>query len=162
MVMLGPATNEAGANCWVAAYDIKTGKEMWRFNTAPTSADAARGEDVDRRFVEARRQPDLERGQLRSGNEPDVLGNRQPQSGLERRHAHARRQPVLRLRHRARRRHGKLKWYYQFTPGDEYDWDSTQVPVLVDMDWQGRPRKLMLWANRNGFFYVLDRVTGSS
>ena len=55
---------------------------------------------------------------------------------------------------------GKLKWYFQFTPGDEYDWDATQVPVLVDMEWQGKPRKLMLWANRNGFFYVLDRVTG--
>jgi alcohol dehydrogenase (cytochrome c) len=55
---------------------------------------------------------------------------------------------------------GKLKWHFQFTPGDEYDWDATQVPVLVDMEWQGRPRKLMLWANRNGFFYVLDRVTG--
>ena len=55
---------------------------------------------------------------------------------------------------------GKLKWHYQFTPGDEYDWDATQVPVLVDMEWQGKPRKLMLCANRNGFFYVLDRVTG--
>ena len=55
---------------------------------------------------------------------------------------------------------GKLKWYYQFTPGDEYDWDSTQIPVLADIDWQGKPRKVMLWANRNGFFYVLDRATG--
>ena len=55
---------------------------------------------------------------------------------------------------------GKLKWYYQFTPGDEYDWDSTQIPVLADIDWQGKPRKVMLWANRNGFFYVLDRETG--
>ena len=55
---------------------------------------------------------------------------------------------------------GKLKWYYQFTPGDEYDWDSTQIPVLVDIDWKGKPRKVMLWGNRNGFFYVLDRVTG--
>jgi alcohol dehydrogenase (cytochrome c) len=53
-----------------------------------------------------------------------------------------------------------LKWYFQFTPGDEYDWDATQVPVLADMDWQGKPSKLMLWANRNGFFYVLDRTTG--
>ena len=55
---------------------------------------------------------------------------------------------------------GKLKWYYQFTPGDEYDWDSTQVPVLADIEWKGQPRKVMLWANRNGFFYVLDRTTG--
>jgi alcohol dehydrogenase (cytochrome c) len=53
-----------------------------------------------------------------------------------------------------------LKWFYQFTPGDEFDWDSVQVPVLVNMDWKGKPRKLMLWANRNGFFYVLDRTTG--
>jgi alcohol dehydrogenase (cytochrome c) len=55
---------------------------------------------------------------------------------------------------------GKLKWYFQFTPHDEFDYDSTQVPVLADMDWQTTPRKLMLWGNRNGFFYVLDRVTG--
>ena len=55
---------------------------------------------------------------------------------------------------------GKLKWHYQFTPGDEYDWDSTQVPVLANIEWKGQPRKVMLWANRNGFFYVLDRTTG--
>jgi glucose dehydrogenase len=55
---------------------------------------------------------------------------------------------------------GSLKWHFQFTPNDGYDYDSVQVPVLVDMNWRGRPAKLMLWANRNGFFYVLDRVTG--
>jgi alcohol dehydrogenase (cytochrome c) len=53
-----------------------------------------------------------------------------------------------------------LKWHYQFTPNDEFDYDSTQVPVLADIEWQGRPRKVMLWANRNGFWYVLDRATG--
>ena len=52
------------------------------------------------------------------------------------------------------------RWHFQFTPNDGYDYDSVQVPVLVDANWQGRPAKLMLWANRNGFFYVLDRVTG--
>ena len=55
---------------------------------------------------------------------------------------------------------GKLKWHYQFTPHDEFDYDSTQVPVLADIVWHGAPRKLMLWANRNGVMYVLDRVTG--
>src|SRR4029450_5082922 len=45
-------------------------------------------------------------------------------------------------------------------PNDPYDYDSTQVPVLVDANWNGNARKLMLWGNRNGFFYVLDRVTG--
>ena len=53
-----------------------------------------------------------------------------------------------------------MKWYYQFTPHDELDYDSTQVPVLVDIEWQGRPRKVMLWANRNGLAYVLDRISG--
>ena len=55
---------------------------------------------------------------------------------------------------------GKLKWYYQFSPHDEFDFDAVQVPVLADIPWQGQPRKVMLWANRNGFFYVLDRSTG--
>ena len=55
---------------------------------------------------------------------------------------------------------GKLEWYFQFTPHDEWDWDSVQIPVLVDREWKGEQRKLMLWANRNGFFYVLDRTTG--
>jgi len=45
-------------------------------------------------------------------------------------------------------------------PHDEFDWDAVQVPVLADMTWEGRPRKLMLWANRNGFYYVLDRTSG--
>jgi hypothetical protein len=55
---------------------------------------------------------------------------------------------------------GKIKWHYQFWPHDEFDYDAVQVPVLADITWQGEPRKVMLWANRNGFFYVPDRVTG--
>ena len=55
---------------------------------------------------------------------------------------------------------GELKWHFQFTPHDLNDWDSTQIPVLVDGPWDGAQRKLMYWANRNGFFYVLDRETG--
>ena len=55
---------------------------------------------------------------------------------------------------------GRLKWHFQFTPNDGYDYDAVQVPVLVDMPWRGAPAKLMLWANRNGFFYVLDRASG--
>jgi alcohol dehydrogenase (cytochrome c) len=55
---------------------------------------------------------------------------------------------------------GTLKWHYQFTPHDVYDYDSVQVPVLADITFQGAPVKAMLWANRNGNFYVLDRATG--
>ena len=55
---------------------------------------------------------------------------------------------------------GKLKWHFQFTPHDTHDWDANETPMLLDLNWQGKPRKLLLQANRNGFFYVLDRVTG--
>jgi alcohol dehydrogenase (cytochrome c) len=55
---------------------------------------------------------------------------------------------------------GKLKWHYQYTPHDVWDWDATQPEVLVDAVWNGAPRKLLIHANRNGFFYVLDRTNG--
>src|SRR5262249_7257728 len=55
---------------------------------------------------------------------------------------------------------GKLKWSFQFTPHDTYDWDAGQMPVLADLTVRGEPHKVVLFANRNGFFYVLDRVTG--
>jgi alcohol dehydrogenase (cytochrome c) len=55
---------------------------------------------------------------------------------------------------------GRLKWHFQFTPHDAGDWDSVQIPVLADLNFRGTQRKVMLWANRNGFAYVLDRTTG--
>jgi alcohol dehydrogenase (cytochrome c) len=55
---------------------------------------------------------------------------------------------------------GQLRWHYQFTPHDRMDYDSTQVPILADIEFRGRMRKVMLWANRNGLAYVLDRTTG--
>ena len=55
---------------------------------------------------------------------------------------------------------GELKWHFQFTPHDVHDWDATQTPILVDIEFDGRLRKLMLWPNRNACFYVLDRESG--
>ena len=55
---------------------------------------------------------------------------------------------------------GKMKWYYQFTPHDTHDWDATEPNVLIDAMYQGQMRKLMLHADRNGFFYVFDRTNG--
>jgi PQQ-dependent dehydrogenase (methanol/ethanol family) len=55
---------------------------------------------------------------------------------------------------------GEIKWHYQFTPHDVHDWDATEPPLLVDAVFQGKPRKLLLHADRNGFFYVLDRTDG--
>jgi alcohol dehydrogenase (cytochrome c) len=56
---------------------------------------------------------------------------------------------------------GKLKWHYQFTPNDGHDWDATEDLVLVDRVWRGRSRKLLMQADRNGHFYVLDRTNGA-
>jgi alcohol dehydrogenase (cytochrome c) len=55
---------------------------------------------------------------------------------------------------------GKLKWYFQFTPHDTHDWDANETPVLINATFRGKPRKLLIQANRNGFYYVLDRLTG--
>jgi alcohol dehydrogenase (cytochrome c) len=55
---------------------------------------------------------------------------------------------------------GRLRWHFQFTPHDLNDWDSNHMPVLVDLEWNGAMRRTVMVANRNGFFYVLDRVTG--
>jgi PQQ-dependent dehydrogenase (methanol/ethanol family) len=55
---------------------------------------------------------------------------------------------------------GAIKWHYQFTPHDVHDWDATEPPLLIDTEYQGKPRKLLLHADRNGFFYVLDRTDG--
>jgi alcohol dehydrogenase (cytochrome c) len=55
---------------------------------------------------------------------------------------------------------GKMAWYYQTSPHDTHDWDSAQTPVMVDADFNGKPRKLLLTASRNGYFFTLDRVTG--
>ena len=52
---------------------------------------------------------------------------------------------------------GRLRWHFQFTPHDTHDWDANQIPVLVDREVGGRTRTLVATANRNGFYYLLDR-----
>jgi alcohol dehydrogenase (cytochrome c) len=160
MVILGPATNEAGANCWVAAYDVKTGEERWRFYTNPTSADQPETKTWAGDSWKHGGSPIWNGGAYDPETNLTYWGTGNPNPGwngdvrLPADNLYS--DSVIALDANT----GKLKWYFQFTPGDEYDWDSTQVPVLANMDWKGQPRKLMLWANRNGFFYVLDRTTG--
>ena len=163
MVLLGPATNEAGANCWVSAYDVKTGKEIWRFNTNPESASEAIAKTWAGESWKHGGSPIWNVGSYDPETNLTFWGTGNPNPGWN---GDSRTTPdsfdnlysdsVVALDADT----GKLKWHFQFTPGDEYDWDATQVPVLVDMPWNGRMSKLMLWANRNGFFYVMDRVTG--
>jgi alcohol dehydrogenase (cytochrome c) len=158
-VILGPSTNEFGTNCWIAAYDVRTGSEVWRFNTVPGPGERGNetwpgdswqhgGAPI---WVTGSYDPDTNLTFWGTGN-PNPGWNGGPRNPGDNLYADS----VVALDADT----GQLKWHYQFTPNDEFDWDAVQVPVLADLEWKGTPRKVMLWANRNGFFYVLDRVTG--
>jgi alcohol dehydrogenase (cytochrome c) len=157
-VIIGVGGGEYGIRGFIAAYDAATGKEAWRFNTVPSpgepgsetwSGDAWKsgGGSV---WVTGTYDPDLNLTYWGVGNPgPDFNAAQRPGDNLYT-------DSVVALDPDT----GKLKWHFQFTPNDRYDWDATQVPVLVDTAWLGKPSKLLMLANRNGFFYVLDRVTG--
>ena len=158
-VILGPATNEYGVNCWVAAFDVRTGAEAWRFKTVPEPGEPGNetwpgdswqhgGAPI---WVTGSYDPDTNLTFWGTGN-PNPGWNGGPRNPGDNLYSDS----VVALDADT----GKLKWHFQFTPNDEFDWDAVQVPVLADLEWKGTPRKVMLWANRNGFFYVLDRVTG--
>ena len=159
-VILGPATNEYGVNCWVAAFDVRTGAEVWRFKTVPEPGEPGNetwpgdswqhgGAPI---WVTGSYDPDTNLTFWGTGN-PNPGWNGGPRNPGDNLYSDS----VVALDADT----GKLKWHFQFTPNDEFDWDAVQVPVLADLEWKGTPRKVMLWANRNGFFYVLDRVTGT-
>jgi alcohol dehydrogenase (cytochrome c) len=157
-VIVGVGGGEYGIRGFIAAYDAKTGDEVWRFNTIPQpgepgsqswSGDAWKsgGGSV---WVTGSYDPDLNLTYWGIGNPgPDWNPAQRPGDNLYT-------DSVVALDVDT----GKLTWHFQFTPNDGNDYDSVQVPVLADANWQGRPTKMMLWANRNGYFYVLDRTTG--
>jgi alcohol dehydrogenase (cytochrome c) len=157
-VIEGVAGGEFGVRGFIAAWDVNTGKEVWRFNTVPgpgePGSESWSGDSWQHGgapiWVTGSYDPDLNLTYWGTGNPgPDWNGDVRLGDNLYS-------CSVIALDPDT----GKLKWHYQFSPHNEFDWDSTQVPVLADMDWQGSARKVMLWANRNGMTYVLDRTTG--
>jgi alcohol dehydrogenase (cytochrome c) len=157
-VIVGVAGGEYGIRGFIAAYEAHSGKEAWRFNTVPSPGEPGhetwKGDDWKHGsaavWLTGSYDPDLNLTYWGTGNPgPDWNPGQRPGDNLYS-------DCVVALDPDT----GKLKWYFQFTPNDPYDYDSVQIPVLADMDWNGSPRKLMLWGNRNGFFYVLDRTTG--
>lgn len=157
-LILGSAGGEYGIRGFIAAIHPKTGDELWRFNTIPGPGEPGHetwsGDSWKRGggsiWVTGSYDPDLNLTYWGVGNPaPDWNGDVRLGDNLYS-------DSVVALNPDT----GELAWYFQFTPHDEWDWDSVQIPVLVDREWEGKQRKLMLWANRNGFFYVLDRETG--
>src|SRR5213079_1354174 len=157
-VIMGPAGGEYGIRGFIAAFDAKTGREVWRFNTVPGPGESGHetwgGNSWERGgapiWMTGSYDPDLNLTYWGTGNpSPDWNSDARPGDNLYSDSAIALDPDT-----------GKLKWYFQFTPHDDFDFDSVQVPVLADIEWKGQKRKVILWANRNGFFYVLDRTTG--
>ncbi len=162
-VIIGTAGGEYGIRGFIAAYNVRTGKEVWRFNTIAGEGEPGRetwGGDSWKTgggsiWVTGSYDPAANLTYWGVGNPgPDWNGDSRPGDNLYS-------DSVVALDADT----GKLKWYYQFSPHDEFDYDAVQIPVLADMQWTGkdgqrRPRKVMLWANRNGLMYVLDRTTG--
>ncbi len=157
-LILGPAGGEYGIRGYILALDPNTGKELWRFYTVPGPGEPGNetwaGESWKTGggpiWTTGSYDPELNLTYWGVGNPgPDWNGDGRLGDNLYT-------ESVIALDPDT----GALKWHYQFTPHDEFDYDSTQVPVLADIQWQGKPRKVVMFANRNGVFYVLDRATG--
>jgi alcohol dehydrogenase (cytochrome c) len=158
MILTGVAGGEFGIRGFVDAYDAASGQRRWRFYAVPGAGQP--GSET------------WERGSLRRGGGPTWLtgsfdpqlrliywgiGNPSPNFyGENRQGDNLYTNSVVALDEDS----GELRWYFQVTPHDLHDWDAVQIPVLVDGVVGGKNRKLIAWANRNGFYYLLDRTTG--
>jgi alcohol dehydrogenase (cytochrome c) len=157
-VIIGISGGEYGIRGFLDAYDPTTGARLWRFWTVPGTGEPGHETwDGDSwktgsaaTWVTGAYDPDLNLLYWGTGNPgPDYDGG--PRAGDNLYAA-----SLLALDAAT----GKRRWHFQFTPHDTHDWDANHVPVLLDATIQGRPRKLVVNANRNGFYYVLDRETG--
>ncbi|HUC78565.1 MAG TPA: PQQ-dependent dehydrogenase, methanol/ethanol family [Vicinamibacterales bacterium] len=158
-VIVGIAGAEYGIRGFIDAYDAQTGKRAWRFYTVAGPDDPG-----------GRTWPTGD-AYLHGGGSIWVTGTYDPQQNLvffgtgnpgPDYYSNAREGDNLYTTSLVAldADTGARRWHYQFTPHDVHDWDSTQVPVLADLTINGQPRKVVMFANRNGFFYTIDRETG--
>jgi alcohol dehydrogenase (cytochrome c) len=158
LVLAGVAGGEEGARGFVDAYRAATGERAWRFYTVPL-----RGEKGSETWIGKAIDYGCGATWLTGSYDAGLglvywtVGNPCPDfNGDERKGDNLYTNSVVALDAKT----GALKWYFQFTPHDTRDWDATGPLILVDEQWEGRPRKLMVHADVNGFFFVLDRTDG--
>ena len=168
-VIVGSAGGDRGIRGFIVALDAATGEEIWRFHTVPGP-----GEPGHETWEECPPDPDTycdpeawmhggAAAWLTGSYDPELnlmywgLGNPGPDfNRFQRPGDNLYSDSVVALDADT----GELRWHFQFTPNDPYDYDAVQIPVLADIERNGVELKAMLWANRNGFYYVLDRTTG--
>jgi alcohol dehydrogenase (cytochrome c) len=157
-IIVGVAGGEYGIRGFIDAYFAETGKRAWRFYTIPGPGEPGHetweGDSWEHggspAWLTGTYDPELNLTYWGIGNPgPDAYGEEREGDNLYS-------DCVVALDADT----GKLKWYFQFTPHDVHDWDATEIPVLLDMEFKGKPRKLLVQANRNAFYYVLDRTNG--
>ena len=157
-IVTGIAGGEFGIRGFLDAYDARTGELEWRTYTIPgpdhpdnlTWAGDSWRTGGSPTWITGSYDPELNLVYWGTGNPgPDWNGEVRPGDNLYS-------DSVLALDGDT----GEMSWYFQFTPHDIHDWDAIQIPVLADIELGGEPRQAMLWANRNGFYYTLDRATG--
>jgi alcohol dehydrogenase (cytochrome c) len=157
-VIIGIAGAEFGIRGFIDAYDAATGKRAWRFWTVAAPGEPGgntwAGDSWERgggsTWVTGTYDPELNLVYWGTGNPgPDYYGKERPGDNLYT-------DAVVALDADT----GQLRWHYQFTAHDTHDWDAVQVPVLADIQMGGERRKVVMVANRNGFFYTLDRTNG--
>ena len=158
LVVSGVSGGDEGVRGFIAAHDQATGKEVWRFWTVPRRGEPGsetwKGNGIEHpggaTWLTGTYDPELDTLYWPVGNPgPDFIGDDRGGDNLYT-------SSIVALD--AKR--GTLKWHFQYTPHDIWDFDAQQTPSLIDMTWRGTPRKLLVHANRNGFLYVLDRTDG--
>jgi alcohol dehydrogenase (cytochrome c) len=157
-VIVGTSGGDSGVRGFLAAFDATTGKEKWRFWTIPApgefGSDSWPGDAYlhggGTTWMPGTYDPELNTLYWTTSNPaPDFIGDSRPGEDLYT-------ASVLALDPDS----GRLKWYFQFTPHDLFDFDANETPVLIDVEENGTLRRLLAQANRNGFFYILDRTDG--
>lgn len=171
IVMIGNSGSEFGVRGYVTAYDLKSGEQKWRFFTVP--GDPANGNESEEMELAAKTWDP--RSHWQSGGGGTVWGESAYDAELNLLYigtGNAAPYPIwfrspsggdnlfLASIIAINPDNGKMAWYYQETPGEIWDYTATQNIVLADVEIGGKPRKVLMQAPKNGFFYVLDRATG--